>query len=176
MANSLAYSDTSSWSWPSGRIWNRGSTRARSSTITATASGVQEVARSEAATTGEAAAPAILKPDWLDPVLQRINHLLTLQDGWDGPGSLGINADVALRALQLLSQVAGENTRSPSISPGRDGGLQFAWYARELDLEIDIPRTGKPTISLYDRDLDTDSELKLTSPGLFAAIAKVSAA
>jgi hypothetical protein len=111
---------------------------------------------------------------WLKPVVDRLNHLLLLQNGWDGPESSAISGSIAIKAYNTLAQVALTKTRPPSISPGRDGSLQIAWYARDLELEIDIPRAGSPTISLYDRNAETEIELTLTSPQLGTAIKQLS--
>jgi hypothetical protein len=112
---------------------------------------------------------------WLQPVANRLSHLAQLQDGWDGPGTLGVDEGVVLRAFETLALVATEKTRAPSISPGQDGSLQLAWYAREFELEIDIPRSGNPTASLYEHESGEESELSLTSPQLCAAIGRLSA-
>jgi hypothetical protein len=101
--------------------------------------------------------------------------LLQLQDGWDGPETLGINIEVAMRVLEILEIIATDKTRAPSISPGHDGSLQLAWYDRELDLEIEVVRSGNLAISLYNYASDQDSELTLTSPELSATIKRLMA-
>jgi hypothetical protein len=171
MAAALAYREPfhpgDQWqNWPT---WNH-------SSYTATASGVQKSIRSGAAITDTPMPPqAVVENVWDKPVVDRLNHLLLLQNGWDGPGSLAISGDIALKAFNTLAQIALAKTRAPSISPGRDGSLQFAWYARDLELEIEVLRAGSPTISLYDRNAETEIELTLTSPELAAAIRQLSA-
>lgn len=139
-----------------------------SSTHTSTASNVEMPPSSAAASTDEVGSqcPAI----WLQPVVDRLNRLLQLQDGWDGPGTLGIDIEVAERALKTLEGIATEKTRPPSISPGPDGSLQLAWYDREFELEIEVPRSGNMAVSLYKHSSDQELELTLTSPELSAAI------
>jgi hypothetical protein len=108
--------------------------------------------------------------NWLQPVVDRLGHLSRLQPGWGGPNTLAVDASVVVRTLEALVSIAGEKTRPPSISPGPDGSLQLAWYVREFDLEIDIPRSGNPIAALYEHGSGKETELPLTSPKLHAAI------
>jgi hypothetical protein len=134
---------------------------------TSTASSVEEPPSSAAASTDE------VTTRWLEPVVERLIHLLQLQDGWNGPGSLSVDRGVAIKTVEVLGQIATGSTRPPSISPGADGSLQLAWYAREFELEIDVPRAGDPTASLYEHNSGQELELTLTSPELNAAIERL---
>jgi hypothetical protein len=164
----LAYRVTDAWS---GRSYWQSSGGAHRSTDTATWLRVRQPPPSEAADTTNIHSPVrTVEPTWSAQVVKRLNHLLQLQDGWAGPGTLGVEIDVVLKAIEILSRVATEKTRPPSISPGEDGSLQLAWYARKFELEIDVPRAGDVTASLYDHDSQQESELTLTSPQLRAAI------
>jgi hypothetical protein len=111
----------------------------------------------------------------LAPVVDRLNHLLQLQEGWDGAGTLGIRIEVALKALETLQLIATEKTRSPSISPGQDGSLQLAWYAKEFELELEVSPSQDVTVSLYERASGQESELTLSSSELSAAIGQLTA-
>jgi hypothetical protein len=144
-------------------------------TATATWSIVEAPPPSDAASTTEADSPkATPIPNWVQPVVNRLGHLLRLPDGWDGPGTLSIQPWVAERAFEaLLLVTAGQNTRPPSIAPGPDGSLQLAWYVREFDLEVDIPPFGNPIAWLYDHSSGDESEFSLTSPRLRTAIAQL---
>jgi hypothetical protein len=112
---------------------------------------------------------------WIEPVVNRLNHLLQLQDGWGGLGTLHVDPDVVWKTIGTLIRVASERTRPPSISPGPDGSLQLAWYSRDFELEIEVPRSGDPTASLYEHDTEEESELTLASPKLYAAIEQLAA-
>jgi len=144
------------------------------STHTWTSLSVEEPPLSEAANTTEADSQRDKISRWLG-VANRLNQLLQLQDGWGGPGSLRVDRDVVRKTIEILVRIADEKTRPPSISPGQDGSLQLAWYGRELELEIDVPRSGDPTALLYHRDTGRELELALTSPELDAAIERVAA-
>lgn len=156
-----------------GVFWQRPGVAYRSP-HTWTSPSVEEPPPSEAANTSEAVSQRDTTSRWLG-VVQRLNHLLQLQDGWDGPGTLRIDRDAVRKTLEFLIRIASERTRPPSVSPGHDGSLQLAWYGRELELEVDIPRSGDPTASLYEHDTGRELELALTSPELDAAIQRLGA-
>jgi hypothetical protein len=156
----------------------RGSERSGSfSTPTSTFSIVEAPPPSAAAVSTDQANPSYetATTTWLRPVVKRLNHLLQLQNGWDGPESLGIDVAVAVKALEFLARIAAQKPRPPSVAPGQDGSLQLAWYTREFELEIDIPRSGDPTASLYEHDSERESELTLASPQLYDAIGRLAA-
>ena len=140
---------------------------------------VNEPSPSAPASTYEVDSGRLMVEMWLHPTLNRLAHLVQLQDGWDGPGTLSVDKAVVektLETLALIATIATEKTRVPSMSPGQDGSLQLAWYAREFELEIDIPRTGNPTASLHEHGSGKEWELPLTSPQLHAAIGRLSTA
>jgi hypothetical protein len=112
--------------------------------------------------------------DWSIPVATRLQHLARLVDGWDGPGSTRIDREVVAKAWRLLVTIAPPEARPPSISPGRDGSLQLAWYTRDFELEIDIPQTGDMAFSLYDQKSGREIEGSTRSPELLAGINRLS--
>jgi hypothetical protein len=143
---------------------------------TITGSHVEAPPPSSAASTGEPDSPNVPPIiTWVQPVLDRLNHLLELRDGWDGPGTLSVDLGVVERTLRALASIARQNTRPPSIAPGADGSLQLAWYVRDFDLEIDIPRSGNPAAWLYEHSTGEDSELSLASPRLRDVVARLAA-
>lgn len=143
-------------------------------THTWTSPSVEEPRPSEAANTTEVDSERDTTSRWLG-VVNRLNQLLQLQDGWGGPGTLRLDRDVVRKTIEILVRVADTKTRPPSLSPGHDGSLQLAWYGRDVELEIDIPHSGDATASLYERDTGRELELALTSPELDAAIGRVAA-
>ena len=170
MATALAYMDN--YHFGARRPW----VNLNYSGYTTTTSVVQQIPRSGAATTDQASSfDTSVEVIWMKPTVDRLNHLLLLQDGWDGPGAKAVPPIVAMKALDTLSQIAVPDTRPPSISPGRDGTLQLAWYARDFELEIDIPHTGNPAVSLYNRNTDAELDLTLRSPELVAALKRLAA-
>lgn len=103
---------------------------------------------------------------WFRPVTSRLDHLRQLQDQWNGPGSSRVDIDVILRTLKFLAGIALSNSRPPSISPGNDGSLQLAWYTRDFELEIDVPRSGALVVSFYDHASGRETGLSPASPQL----------
>lgn len=106
---------------------------------------------------------------WHSAVLKRLSHLRKLEDGWDGAGSVRVDLDAIRKAWRILVAVTRAETRPPSIAPGRDGNLQIAWYARDIELEIDVPSHGEPSVSLYDRNTGEERDVTFGSPDLSAA-------
>jgi hypothetical protein len=150
----------------------------QSVTNTSTWSRVKEPTPSAPASTDETDSRRVIQKSWLQPVMNRLVHLAQLEDGWGGPGTLRIDEGVLRKAYEALARIAliaTEKTRPPSISPGQDGSLQLAWYIREFELEIDIPRSGDPTASLYEHESGEETELLLTSPRLYAVIGRLAA-
>ena len=146
---------------------------AHGSTRTSPWSRLDEPSSSAAASTREVDYFALGAKSWVQPVVDRLNHLLRLEAGWGGPGTLRVDQGAVEGALQALALIAPPKTRRPSISPGSDGSLQLAWYTRDLELEIDVPLSGEITLSLYEHDSGEELELALTSPLLLVAIRRL---
>lgn len=134
---------------------------------------VDEPSSSAAASTGEADSFLVGVRSWVQPVVDRLNHLLQLEAGWGGPGTLRIERRVVERTLEALALIAAPEIQPPSISPGPDGSLQLAWYTRDFELEIDVPLSGDITASLYEHNSGEESDLTLISPQLLAAIKRL---
>src|SRR5579883_3286403 len=77
----------------------------------------------------------------------QISQLETLQDNWDGEGSLKPRTD-AIRAAQFLADEVEEYAADPvpstiSLSAGRDGRILFTIFGsdeREADIWVDGTR------------------------------------
>jgi hypothetical protein len=163
-------------SMPGRLSWRDSDWAGYPSTRTSTLSSVEAPPSSAAASTTEVSSQGVsVAATWIEPLVKRLNHLLQLQDGWGGPGTLRVDRDVVSKTIVTLIRIGSERTRPPSISPGQDGSLQLAWYAREFELEIDIPRSGDPAVSLYDHNSEEELELTLASPELYAAIGRLAA-
>src|SRR5271166_5196410 len=127
---------------------------------------LDEPSPSAAASTSELSFFDLSAAPWFQSVVDRLNHLLRLEAGWGGPGTLPVNRSVVERTLQALAFVLAPKARPPSISPGQDGSLQLAWYTRDFELEIDVPVADEIVASLYEHDSGRESEFALTSPQL----------
>jgi hypothetical protein len=75
-------------------------------------------------------------PSWLDQVVERINAVALLEEGWDGEEARPLARGAALAALNALVEVMWPDSPAPSVVPMYDGGLQLEWHAPELDIEL----------------------------------------
>lgn len=78
------------------------------------------------------------KPDWEDETTDRLRFLLELREGWDGFDARPIDLDSAMFGLKLLNFILPKGARAPKLSPTNYGGLQFEWFNRQCELEIEI--------------------------------------
>jgi hypothetical protein len=76
--------------------------------------------------------------NWSRSVLNRLNHLVALQRGWDGYGGHAVQFDTAAFALKLLESAFDSDVPAPQIVPGSDGGLQLEWHLEQGDIELDV--------------------------------------
>lgn len=86
------------------------------------------------------------EPEWLLQIVDRLETLIELKTGWNGHGSQRVQAKPVMQALQLLLQVMRPTTVTPVLSPKPSGGLLVEWHDRGLDLEVDIPVDGEPSV------------------------------
>lgn len=75
---------------------------------------------------------------WRAAVIERLNHLVSLQRGWDGYDAPAVKFDTASFALRLLESAFDEDAPAPQIVPGSNGGLQLEWHLPSGDLELDV--------------------------------------
>ncbi len=75
-------------------------------------------------------------PSWLDRVVQPMNGLALLEEGWDGEQARPLTREAALAALNALVEVMWPDSPAPSLVPMYDGGLQLEWHAPGLDIEL----------------------------------------
>ncbi len=73
---------------------------------------------------------------WLDQVVERINALALLEEGWDGEQARPLAREAALAVLNALVEVMWQDSPAPSVVPMYDGGLQLEWHAPGLDIEL----------------------------------------
>ncbi len=90
--------------------------------------------------------------DWINNTnaFQRLKHLVTLKDNWDGYGATKFTRQQVERALDLFSVVYSYfisrdlnfSHVSPFIAPCSDGAILFEWAGKRFpdrDLEIYVP-------------------------------------
>lgn len=126
---------------------------------------------SNAATTNDLA----LERRWLNPVLESLGQLVSLQPGWGGPGTPAIDANTLRTALFVMTTIAQPNTKPPGIVPMADGRLQVVWYDAGLEFEIVIGSDGDATASLFDLVTGIEEDaLSVSDPRVAEAIKRLS--
>jgi len=76
--------------------------------------------------------------NWRNSVVNRLNHLVGLQRGWDGYGGQAVQFDTAAFALKLMESALDADIPPPQIVPGSDGGLQLEWHLEQGEVELDV--------------------------------------
>lgn len=94
--------------------------------------------------------------DWMEKAQQRLNHLCSLRNGWDGYRGRPTRIDVGYFAIQLLQMIASCATPEPSIVPLSSGGLQIEWHLEHIEIEITIRAPSDVTVWMYESNGDED--------------------
>ncbi len=93
--------------------------------------------------------------EWLDPVIDSLDQLLGLEDGWDSYSASRIDAGTAEAVVDLLGEIMLPGTPVPALVPLRSGGIQIEWHERGVDLEIQV-RSQTDVRASYDNLGDGD--------------------
>jgi hypothetical protein len=80
--------------------------------------------------------------EWVVPVLEQINAIGELEDGWAGPDSRQIADPAIQQALGILSDTMARDTVPPQVVPTAEGGLQMEWHYSGVDLEVYVEPDG----------------------------------
>ncbi|GBO53568.1 hypothetical protein APA_1475 [Pseudanabaena sp. lw0831] len=109
--------------------------------------------------------------DWISNTnaFQRLKHLITLKDNWDGYGAAGFSGQHIHKALDL-SEVTRSyfnannmsfSRLSPFIAPCSDGAILFEWCGKRFpdrQLEIFVPANLEQPFEYLKSDRDSDEE------------------
>ncbi len=74
--------------------------------------------------------------NWLEPTLDRIDNLLTLNVEETAGRNVAPNPDSVTQALTFLARGLPSGAAAPSLAPLNDGGLQVEWHRGGLDVEV----------------------------------------
>lgn len=89
-------------------------------------------------------------------VMGALQRLTKLAPSWDSYGSQPLNPSAVTRVFKFLDLLLPENAPEPTIIPTRDGGVQFEWHRRGVDLEVKVPPSGP--IAQFFSDAQTGEE------------------
>jgi hypothetical protein len=107
---------------------------------------------------GNASSVLVEKPDWEDATLSRLKLLLDLKEGWDGFDAKPLDIDSAMFGLKILGYLLPKAARAPSLSPTNYGGLQFEWFHKEKELEVEIEAPYRVRVLFIDKSTDQEIE------------------
>jgi len=79
---------------------------------------------------------------WLPLIIERLNELVALPQGWGGPATEPPTPSVALACLEALNRFMPRAVAVPAILPTPEGGIQFEWHCGGWDLEVEFSSDG----------------------------------
>jgi hypothetical protein len=103
-------------------------------------------------------------PEWGIYVLNSIEKLLRLPEGWDSYDAKQINPGSVKTLVILLAQSIQRmlfDVPIPFVVPTVGGGIQLEWHQSGTDLEIEIPPSGKPVVSFVNLETGADWEREI---------------
>jgi hypothetical protein len=75
---------------------------------------------------------------WREAVINQLNDLVVIEQGWDGYKGKPVTFENAYFALRMLEASCGVEAPVPQIVPGAAGDLQVEWHIGSTDIELDI--------------------------------------
>lgn len=77
-------------------------------------------------------------------IVDAVNALLGLAEGWDGRRALPVTEAATEAALAIAVRLVDGHHLLPQIFPLPDGGLQLEWHGFGAGLEIEVDGSGAP--------------------------------
>lgn len=100
------------------------------------------------------------EPAWLYPVLDRLQHLSKLTEGWDSYGGHYPSDESIFTALVVMSHVLEYDSSAPAIVPLSEGGVQVEWYGNGEELEIRVGVSGEISAFRFDERAGRGEEVE----------------
>lgn len=108
------------------------------------------------APSGESTESPVPVDQWLEPVVNRLDNLLSLPAGWDHHGAPVIDPTDVLSAFQFLRATLLPTSPAPAIVPISGGGVQLEWHRSGLDVEVLV--VGRSAAELYLCEIESGRE------------------
>jgi len=99
---------------------------------------------------------------WYEVVVDRLNELCGLDEGWDGYLGRAVSFSNAHFAMSVIQAVCSQDTPVPQIVPGSSGDLQIEWHLTDVDIEIHI-RAANDVVAWRHREGQPEEEHFLTN-------------
>ncbi len=111
---------------------------------------------------------------WL--VFGALQRMARLAACWDSYSARPLSPKAVWRSVGLLTTLVPANAPEPTIVPTRDGGVQFEWHRRGIDIEVTIPPVGEVSYMVADSEDEQEGEGIPDRGILGSAFARMSAA
>ncbi len=100
------------------------------------------------------------EPVWTYHLKASAGRIMSLQAGWDGPGSVPVAPSALFTATQNTRQALHglQQAVAPYLVPGGDGSVQVEWHEKHGELELDIDVNGG--LSIWGREHSTGAEFE----------------
>ena len=93
---------------------------------------------------------------------KRLNELMSLENGWDGPGSVPVSKGNADFALSVTRELFRGKVPAPSIFPIGDGTLQIEWHCNGYEVELDVVAPNDVNAGRLHISSGVDEEIKVS--------------
>jgi hypothetical protein len=97
-------------------------------------------------------------PPWASAVLQSLSLRWGVRQGWDGYHAEPTNPQLAVKLLNILSDLMQQDFRPPQVTPLADGGAQAEWHSVGQDLEIVVRADEEPAYYYFNQTSGMEEE------------------
>jgi len=93
---------------------------------------------------------------WAEDVIAGLRGLADLPENWNSYRSLRIKADPIKAGWNLLLNILPDGAPPPIVCPLADGGVQFEWHFKQVDIELEITPEGRVIVLAEDLEANGD--------------------
>ena len=104
----------------------------------------------------------IVLEDQQSQIRNRLSELMSLENEWDGLGSVPVSQENADFALYVTSKLFRENVPAPSIFPIGDGTLQIEWHYNGYEVELDVVAPNDINAGRLNLSSGAEEDIKVT--------------
>jgi hypothetical protein len=87
-------------------------------------------------------------------IFDALQTLAGLDSNWDSYGASPLSPRAVRRSVGLLAVIVPGSAPEPTVVPTRDGGVQFEWHRRGIDVEVTVPPIGDISFLIGDYEGD----------------------
>jgi hypothetical protein len=87
---------------------------------------------------------------WFQNIVKTLKAFTQIPENWDGERAPQIRQGCICNAVSLLGALVEPDTPEPYVFPTPDGGIQFEWHTKKIDLEIEFVSQSKVIVLFTD--------------------------